>query len=326
VRNSLHLLQGQPVLNRVRLHFGLHRTAPGATNPPHDLSLVDVPVSVRDTRPVRDGLCVSIFFLTTLSGSNSSQSPEYLDRQNVNIVPLGSGIMICSAIFATYCIIHIATTRSVDRQPAQLYQVNLLGIAALGGFIVANLAVRAQYGPALGQEAAADAGFIFGTLNYCTQSNLIPPLILLVMRWHGGIRTRFIVILVLCTLAAFFIILSAITTSKAGMLFFRPAHDAHVSDRTESPEISDAHHVGLLATWRLSSARGFAPRHPARGICDMGVALVRAFFRHAVLGRRAFRQPHPGRGGAGPFVRDRLRHASPISSTLARAIRGRYLH
>ncbi|MGR4892973.1 hypothetical protein ACIPPQ_18215 [Sphingopyxis sp. LARHCG72] len=166
------------------------------------------------------GYVFRYFFLSHYLGSNSSLPPEYLDWQNVNIAPLGSAMMICSAIFATYFIIHVATTRSVDRQPPNYIRLPYWAFAALGGFIVASLAVRAQYGAALGQEAAADAGFIFGTLNYRIQSDLIPPLILLVMEvaWRHQDKVQYY--LGIATLAAFFIILSAITTSKAGMVFF----------------------------------------------------------------------------------------------------------
>jgi len=166
------------------------------------------------------GYVFRYFFLSHFLGDNIALPPEYLDWQNVNIGPLTSAMMICTAIFGTYFIIHIATTRSVDRQPTDYIKLPFWVFVAFGLFVIASLVVRARYGAALGQEAAADAGFFFGTLNYRIQSDLIPPLILLIMEvaWRHQDKAQYY--LGIAMLAAFFLILSAITTSKAGMVFF----------------------------------------------------------------------------------------------------------
>ena len=81
------------------------------------------------------------------------------------------------------------------------------------------LVLRYLFGAKLGQDVAL-VGFFTGTLNYRIQADLLPALILLFMEiaWLAGQRGRYLFGMAL--LAGFYLVLSAITTSKAGMVFF----------------------------------------------------------------------------------------------------------
>lgn len=112
-----------------------------------------------------------------------------------------------------------ATSRKVTVQAALYRPVPAFAIIGLVGVVAVSLALRYIYGAVLGQETSTTS-FVFGTLNFRMQADFIPGLILLLMEltWLAGQQGRYYVGMAL--LAGFFLTLSGITTSKAGMLFF----------------------------------------------------------------------------------------------------------
>lgn len=158
-------------------------------------------------------------FLTYYISSNTQLPPEYLDWHNVNQGPLNSAMLICTALFTIFLVIAVPTTRAVERPAPSYRDVPSWAIAAFVGFVGLSLAVRSAYGATLGEEAT-DAGFIYGALNYRVQSDLIPGLTLLLMEISWVRNRKFQYWGAIALLAAFFLALSAITTSKAGMVNF----------------------------------------------------------------------------------------------------------
>lgn len=158
-------------------------------------------------------------FLTYYISSNTQLPPEYLDWHYVNQTPLNSAMIICTAAFALFFVIAFPTTKATDRLAPSYRDVPPWGIAAFVAFVGLSLAARAAYGATLGEEAA-DAGIIYGALNYRVQSDVIPGLTLLLMEISWAQKRKFQYWGSIALLAAFFLILSAITTSKAGMVNF----------------------------------------------------------------------------------------------------------
>ncbi|KGB53683.1 hypothetical protein OVY29_04250 [Sphingopyxis sp. SE2] len=158
-------------------------------------------------------------FLTYYISSNTQLPPEYLDWHFVNQAPLNSAMLICTGVFALFLIIAFPTTRATDRPAPDYRDIPAWGIIAFVGFVGLSLAVRAAYGATLGEEAT-DAGFIYGALNYRVQSDVIPGLTLLLMEISWAQRRKFQYWGAITLLAGFFLTLSAITTSKAGMVNF----------------------------------------------------------------------------------------------------------
>ena len=165
------------------------------------------------------GYVFRYFFLTYYISGNLQVPPEYLDWRLVNQGPLNSAMLICTAAFLFFFLIAFPTTKATARAAPEYRAIPQWGIILFVAFIGLSLVVRAVYGAALGEEVS-DAGFIFGTLNYRVQSDVIPGLILLVMEisWVRKQKGQYVGAITL--LAIFFIVLSAITTSKAGMVNF----------------------------------------------------------------------------------------------------------
>lgn len=158
-------------------------------------------------------------FITYYISSNTQLPPEYLDWHYVNQGPLNAAMLICTALFTLFLVIAVPTTRTMPR-PAPTYRVvQPWIIVAFVAFIGATLFARATYGAALGEEAS-DAGIILGPLNYRIQSDVIPGLTLLLMEISWVQKRKFQYWGAVVILAAFFLALSAITTSKAGMVNF----------------------------------------------------------------------------------------------------------
>jgi hypothetical protein len=165
------------------------------------------------------GYVFRYFFLTYYISDNAALPAEYADWHFVNQAPLNAAMLICSAVFAAFVMIYFATTRTRELPAPQYRAVPGWLIAAFVAFIGVTLVMRYTFGNVMG-EAAADVSFFLGTMVYRTQSDLIPPLILLLMEiaWTRNQKTQYY--LGIALLAFFFLVLSAITASKAGMINF----------------------------------------------------------------------------------------------------------
>jgi hypothetical protein len=165
------------------------------------------------------GYVFRYFFLTYYITDNVALPAEYADWRFVNQAPLNAAMVICTAIFAVFVMIYFATTRTRELPAPQYRAVPAWLVSAFVAFIGATLVMRYAFGNVMG-EAAADVSFFLGTMVYRTQSDLIPPLVLLLMEiaWTRNQKTQYY--LAIAILAFFFLVLSAITTSKAGMINF----------------------------------------------------------------------------------------------------------
>lgn len=165
------------------------------------------------------GYVFRYFFLTYYISDNIALPAEYFDWRFVNQAPLNASMAICTAIFAVFVMIYFATTRTRELPAPRYRAVPAWLISAFVAFVAATLVLRYAYGAVMG-EAAANISFFLGTLVYRTQSDLIPPLILLLMEiaWNRNQKVQYYLSIAL--LALFFLVFSAITTSKAGMINF----------------------------------------------------------------------------------------------------------
>lgn len=165
------------------------------------------------------GYLFRYFFLTYYISGNLQLPPEYLDWRLVNQGPLNSAMIICTGAFLLFFAIAFPMTPVKERKAPEYRSVPAFLAVLFVIFIGLSLVVRAVYGAALGEEVS-DAGFIYGTLNYRAQSDLIPGLILLLMEIYWVRKQKAQYVGAMALLAAFFLALSAITTSKAGMVNF----------------------------------------------------------------------------------------------------------
>ena len=158
-------------------------------------------------------------FISYYISENVMLPIEYREWNNINEGPLTSAFFICTVIFAIFAGWFALTWRAADVKVPSYKPITILAVIGLIIIIGVSLTVRYLYGATLGQ-AVAVVGFFTGTLNYRIQADLLPALILLFMEiaWLSGQRGRYL--LGMALLATFYLTLSAITTSKAGMVFF----------------------------------------------------------------------------------------------------------
>lgn len=166
------------------------------------------------------GYAFRYLFLSFYISQNAALAPEYIDWQFVNQGPLNSAMLTCMTLFGIFFFGQAAMRDQGTRMAPDFIRIPIWGFFAYAGFVASTLAIRAAYGATLGQEASSDAGFIFGTLNYRVQADLIPPLTLLFVEMARRNGDKLQYFLGLALLAAFFLALSLITTSKAGMVYF----------------------------------------------------------------------------------------------------------
>lgn len=144
---------------------------------------------------------------------------EYQEWNGINQEPLTYAFIICTVIFSISIALLLINSKSTIVKIPVYKPVATFIIIILFSLIGISLILRYQYGAILGQDVAL-VGFFTGTLNYRMQADFLPALILLFMEivWLAGQKGRYVIGMVL--LAIFYISLSAITTSKAGMVFF----------------------------------------------------------------------------------------------------------
>ena len=165
------------------------------------------------------GYVFRYFFVSYYISENIILPIEYQEWNNINEGPLASAFLICTTIFAVFVGLYAATTRKVAVQAPPYKPVSAPGVIGIIAIVAVSLALRYIYGATLGQEAST-AGVVFGTLNYRMQADFIPALILLFMELTWLAKQKRYYYFGMALLAVFFLTLSAITTSKAGMVFF----------------------------------------------------------------------------------------------------------
>lgn len=165
------------------------------------------------------GYVFRYLFISYYISENIALPIEYKEWNGINQEPLTSAFLICSAIFLIFAGLFIFEPRALTVKFPVYKPITYFIIYGLVVLIAISLVLRYLYGATLGQDVAL-VGFFTGTLNYRIQSDLFPGLILLFMEisWLAGQKGRYIFGMML--LAAFYLFLSAITTSKAGMVFF----------------------------------------------------------------------------------------------------------
>ena len=165
------------------------------------------------------GYVFRYLFISYYIAGNVMLPAEYAEWYHINLSPLTSGFFISSIIFGIFVTLFLVTFRPAPVEAPRYQRITAFTMVALTILLAASLVLRYLFGAKLGQDVAL-VGFFTGTLNYRIQADLLPALILLFMEiaWLAGQRGRYLFGMAL--LAGFYLVLSAITTSKAGMVFF----------------------------------------------------------------------------------------------------------